>query len=347
MGLFGSSKKSGESVKKLSEQEIQEKLYGRFRSPNSSSDLGIQLKPQVSPPPATDKSFLDTNRHDLFSPLNEESQLKDPFKTAIAEPQNEKNVSSGSSHKTISNLYSNRSSEPRFKEKKVIPPAPKRSFQLKIPYQKIGKSALNVAGAFFSMLFSGLRAAIHFTYTHRNIFKKAGTILLVVGLIFVLFSGVHYLNVQREKAMGEMRKAVASKVTSSEVSETNVAKPSSGAESAALSPVGAREADTAISSKASEAESLPTAMEIPAGEFVIQIATYVNEDDAQRIKEQLISANWPSFVKGFARSGAKLYYSVYIGRYASYSEAQHAFASFRKTDDAVPFQDAFIRTLKQ
>ena len=75
----------------------------------------------------------------------------------------------------------------------------------------------------------------------------------------------------------------------------------------------------------------------------------------RRIAQQLINhtftclenAGIPVFVKSLSRPSGKVYYSLFLGRFKSYSEAQRQFESFKKLEASRPFKDAFIRTLSE
>ena len=84
---------------------------------------------------------------------------------------------------------------------------------------------------------------------------------------------------------------------------------------------------------------------VSKGHFVIQVATFVIKDDATRLMEDLKKSEARVFIKGMTRASGKTYYSVFIGRFKNYQEAQQALAKFQKKASAKTFTDAFIRTL--
>ena len=79
--------------------------------------------------------------------------------------------------------------------------------------------------------------------------------------------------------------------------------------------------------------------------YVIQIATYINREDAQKMSDQLVQEGFPSFIENLSRQNGKVYFCVFIGRFGAYSEAESMLSEFKKKAIAQPFQDAFIRAL--
>ena len=94
--------------------------------------------------------------------------------------------------------------------------------------------------------------------------------------------------------------------------------------------------ETALTEVASP-EKLPLA---------IQVCTYAAEEDATHLAERIRQENLNAFVKKTKRSTSKIYYTVFIGRFKDYQEAQKTLSQFRKKEISRNFQDAFIRTLE-
>jgi cell division septation protein DedD len=86
---------------------------------------------------------------------------------------------------------------------------------------------------------------------------------------------------------------------------------------------------------------------VTAGKYVIQVATYAVLEDANRIIQSLKQAGFESFFKKQVRnSTGHSFFTVCLGRFESYTNAQETLAKFRKAAVARPFQDAFIRTME-
>ncbi|HRK61169.1 MAG TPA: SPOR domain-containing protein [Candidatus Omnitrophota bacterium] len=183
-------------------------------------------------------------------------------------------------------------------------------------------------------------------------------------MVAALFMGVFRLNNQRKKAMLGELPAVA-KVVVSPVSAPSVsADPEQPvvSESTQAVELTQREESQEMILKALEnsagvaaGTSLTPALgngsvasvSAPAGKYVIQVATYAVLEDASRIIQNLNQAGFESFYKKQIRnSTGHSFFTVCLGRFESYTNAQEALAKFRKAAVARPFQDAFIRTME-
>lgn len=200
----------------------------------------------------------------------------------------------------------------------------------------------------FETFADALQGSLQFIYRKRKFFKKVAIGGVAVALLFVLFSSVHYLNVKRKEAMSGEKPAASSEssnvvaATASATPNTERSDASTRAQNADSNPLTTREATVESNSVAAPATSAPT---VGDGRFVVQIATYVTRDDAQRVVDQFNAEAWKSFVREMSRTGGRTFYSVYLGRFADYDTAQQVFNDFKQTELAEPFQDAFIRTL--
>jgi len=117
-------------------------------------------------------------------------------------------------------------------------------------------------------------------------------------------------------------------------------------DSADVSQSGNGEATEAKSNNAAGAVAVGgDTAQTKAKRYVIQVATYSNSADADRIVESLKGEGAAAFSKSLTRPSGKVYYSVFIGRYSNFEQAQQNLESFRKKDASKSFQDAFIRTL--
>lgn len=198
--------------------------------------------------------------------------------------------------------------------------------------------------------------------------------LLGAGVLVSLFFGVHLLNVQREAAMKspikkkevsapkvERPAAEAAVVTTELVrSEQRTATPVNTSSNASIDNSRTDSSEPRNESVANESSVEPARVESTAanasvdnalietqssGRYVIQVATYAGPNDANRMREQFADAGIPVFVQSLSRPSGKVYYSLFLGRFKSYSEAQSQFEKFKGLESSRPFKDAFIRTL--
>lgn len=174
-------------------------------------------------------------------------------------------------------------------------------------------------------------------------------------LVAALFVGVFRLNAQRKKAMlGEIPRATAVQtplVSSAPVVEAAkvpaVTVDLTDATSEAIQKEESQEMILKALENSSGGSLSAVAPPVSAGKYVIQVATYVLVEDANRVIESLKQAGFESFYKKQIRnSTGNTFYTVCLGRFESYPLAQENLAKFRKAAVARPFQDAFIRTLE-
>lgn len=212
--------------------------------------------------------------------------------------------------------------------------------------------------------------------------KPAVRRLLMIGATAIVFAfiffGIHQLNLRRETAMKQPPKAVviprhakesksrpAETETTAAVKETNavkaVAEKKAGvakktAEVAAV-PAAGTTAKTPEAAKTVEVvpavpaakpvEKTPVAgKKIEGPAYVIQVATFAAQEDAQKLAERFKAESFNAFIKPLSRSGGRVYYCVFIGRFATSQEADTILAEFKKKEIAQPFQDAFIRLMQ-
>ena len=184
--------------------------------------------------------------------------------------------------------------------------------------------------------------------------------MLALGILAVLFVHIHFLNDQREMAMKLPPKKVAADGPKKKVHrKAPPVVPESHAAKAAASLLlaGGHEKRAAASQMAgtlpASAPATSLVLDAPLGEsalakeapYVIQIATFMTQSDADGLVSRLKTEGLRAFVKSLSRTGGKVFYCVFIGRFENYSEAQNKLAEFRKRPLAKSFQDAFIRTL--
>lgn len=360
MGFLNRSKKRDEPLARLSEKEIQQKLYGGFHAGaeglTSAPKPFARHEPQpkaASPRPAINAvapSNPDSDE-DLFTQTrfarettpsqapsekkSEEAPLDTPKVPPIHASLRPGTVrpDSGSFRSAAS-----KAGEPTRMAKKPVYKAPSLKLP-KLTLPNLGKPLSKL----FSVLIPGIRAVAsallnvliqmtkwlaEFVYYRRESVKKVSLWGLAILGVFALFIGVHMLNVRREEAM---QKPPVQRVQEAP---------------APAAPVVAEEPSSPL---AEPTPAIPA--EAPAveseGKYVVQIATYFSETDATKVAGELKAGNWPSFIRNVPRSDGKVFYSVYLGRFQDYQQAQDVLNKFRKTAVAGPFQDAFIRKLKE
>lgn len=80
--------------------------------------------------------------------------------------------------------------------------------------------------------------------------------------------------------------------------------------------------------------------------YVIQVATYAQPQDAERLTRQMTEANLSAFHQTLTgRNNGKTFYAVFLGRFETFSEAQAEQKKFTQTSFSKDFPDSFIRSL--
>jgi len=83
----------------------------------------------------------------------------------------------------------------------------------------------------------------------------------------------------------------------------------------------------------------------PKKPYAIQVATYAAQRDAQRLAEQMKEAGFSAFIQPSSRPNGKTFYLVFLGRFATFREAEAKFKEFHRNPLAGDFEDSFIRML--
>ncbi len=176
----------------------------------------------------------------------------------------------------------------------------------------------------------------------KNVVRQKGLAgLVAVSMAVLLFLAVHALNLYRTEAMKNPKKAAARAVPRAVASEEKP-RPSEGR---------LTQSETSPTVPEPE-EKLPPVRLMPPGPpvveekgYVVQVCTYAREEDAQRLVFQMNEAGLPAFQKPLRRPSGKTFYSVFLGRYKTYREAQGKLQEFRGSPMAHEFPDVFIRSL--
>lgn len=350
MGLFGIiMKKDSGQLRTLSEKEIQDKLYGSFRvNQELTHELPSESKHGSSTPTMIQDSAPESQ--DLFQqpPAQKIEPLRlgeDRIRASLDKKKEGMRLAAAKFKEWADEEIETATSAVQLgwkEEKKKARHAtnPPRHY----PKPEVGEIIRTLAGRvteFFSFLINKMGGAIRALVSQLTSVKQRG--YWASGFaIFLLLISVHFLNVRHEAAMKLPRLSRPArslpKNTEPAVNFLVTTAKEAIVGSSPLSPVSktGEEQSVAPASIINDSERLP---------FVIQVCTYAAEEDATRLVERVHRENLSAFVKKSKRAGGKTYYSVFVGRFKDYSEAQKILAQFRKKEISRNFQDAFIRTL--
>jgi cell division septation protein DedD len=163
-----------------------------------------------------------------------------------------------------------------------------------------------------------------------------GASVLAIALVFF---AIHSLNVYRANAM---KRAPKPPVKVSAVREKTPPPVPASVEPASTPLTEAKQTILAEP----PATKKPTAPSLPSAKaYVIQICSYAREEDAQRLTNEMLQKNLPAFYNQVDRANGKAFYLVFLGRFASFQEAQGKLDEFRKDPSAQDFADSFVRSL--
>jgi len=352
-------KKGKASDKVLSEQEIQQKLYGRFLT-NKNSVAGASesyTRPTAPKASATSSSSAAVLfPEETTEELNRADSLQQELISEVRAPEKKnerKDFTSLPNKEALRERFQNTEND-LLKASRNKSSASKVSFQRvipkldlpKIPFQSIFSAVSNAAAVFFNAVFG-----FFFMIGRVVDFRKEGVRTGLawgsgVVMLVLLLAAIQGLNSKREIAMKTSVPKAPKKISA----KANVQK----ALVPALPVLDGQNADTDVADRNAKPltpvqdkkETPKKAAAASKGRFVIQVATYVIRDDANRLLGDLQKIEPKSFVKGLSRSSGKTYYSVFLGRFESFQEGQQALAQFKKSDLSRSFKDAFIRTLE-
>lgn len=225
--------------------------------------------------------------------------------------------------------------------KKKVSSLPKISFS--IPWRAIFSRTLRFlqgAGSFLKFVLSRMTTGWALS-------------VIVVG---VLFAAIHTLNVYRASAMrnpkphavtGVPKKIKARMPAPLSSVVPNEAVPSSsktevGMASLPTIPAAAPKEPVVVTTPPVKKVTPPPTLPKP---YVIQVCTYSQEEDAQRLVREMGDARLPAFYEPLRRANGRTFYPVFLGRYGSFQEAQAKLEEFREKPVAKSFPDSFVRTL--
>lgn len=349
MGMFDAGKKKSESFKPLSEVEIQKKLYGTLRPPHLFDQT-------ASSPQAAGSGTLAGNEklasEDFFSG-SMAAALEKPASDTGAGNQEKKAVKSG----TVKGINQWLEEESEILDKNLA--NTRRSPSVNYGKSTGGNSLVSkgVGGVFDGVLYGiqqGGVLILRLFQAFRSSWNKSASKLAVVGLVLALILGVQTLNNQREAAMKNPPSVSMPKIVISEQSVQDALTVPENTRTVAEPAKTETKADssvepTAVSPGQLAASSLPgtpPVEEAAAKPYVIQVATYVNLSDAQKMLEGIQKMGFAGFIQSMKRQTGRVYHCVFLGRFMTYDESDQILRKFKKLPLAASFPDVFIRKLK-
>ncbi len=199
-------------------------------------------------------------------------------------------------------------------KKPAAPPRLKPSF--KFPWKEIASVLSEVASALMGT-------------ARRFLPKISNKWVIGVAIVVALFAGIHVLNIYRANAMKAPKISAAEPMPTAAVSFPE--EPLEGVSEPPDSPL---EPPTPAAPKVQVKKP-----------YVVQVATYANQRDAERLTDQISGSGFSAFVYTSGRPGGKTFYLVCLGRFETFQEAQAQFKSFKDKSLAKDFPDSFVRVL--
>lgn len=339
MSLFDRKKSRESAASVLSEEEIQKRLYGEFKTdPTRVAGAGERESVAVRTAPPALKAQPADATSDLFSPAKESPEKTARPETFVTSREIKpaevlsKPVFTRSSDRTSFSASPSSGTFPRVREIKNPSASGAAVFG-------DAAGALKKAGTFFAGFFDPERVLVR-----QVLYWTVGVLV-----VFFLFWGVNALNVRREM---NMKTPPAPKAEPADAQRTVAPQIEAGTISASD---GSRDAGT-VSDNVTVPDARPiaypsrkpaasVASDAAAGRFVIQVAVYPSEDYAARLVTSLKQAGFNGFVKESVRPSGSVQYWVLIGGFRTASEAHQQLSKFKASEVSRPFADAYIKTL--
>ncbi len=357
MGFFDSKKKGSDPFRTLSEKEIQQRLYGHLKTEE-------RLVEELSPKPQYQDNYSKSAPTIPARTSHATQQTQDLFKnTAVTEAAQSAPPSLSTGTLKVqsdkkSPLAFKESEVPKGSTRVVTPPAPKKpglgeQFQrVFLPaavvfFRTLGIKVVEILGVFVSGVYKIIQLIDFRKPAVRRIFSWVAGAAVLIGI----FAAINSLNMKRETAMKEAR--VQAPVTAESKAKKEAAKKARAAEEKASQEAAKTAkktpavpaAATTKTPAASQENAAVTSAPANQGAYAIQVATFAAKADADNLKAKLEAGGLRSFVRSLTRPGGRVYQCVFLGRFATYDEAETNLAEFKKHESAKPFQDAFVRTL--
>lgn len=350
MGLFGSNKKGNDPFRTLSEKEIQQKLYGHLKTEE-------RFVEELAPKPHYQENF---SKSAPTIPSRASHATQDLFKSsAVTEAAQS---APQSLHTASLKDHADKKSPLAFKEAEV----PKGSTRVVTPVaskgpglgDQIQKSFLPAASVllktasgklieFVAFFLSGILKTAQAVDFRKPVVRRIFFWIAGAAVLIGVFAAINSLNMQRETAMKEARTqpsaAVSNKAKADkEASQAANAKKADKSK-AVISQTTAKTVETAAPEQTEQATE--TSASATRGAYAIQVATFASKNDADNLAKRLEASGLSAFVRSLTRPGGRVYQCVFLGRFATYAEAESKLGEFKKHESAKPFQDAFVRTL--
>lgn len=161
--------------------------------------------------------------------------------------------------------------------------------------------------------------------------------------VVLVFLAIHALNAYRTEAMRFPRVAPAAPPAASLLEPVvNEAREEIDLPSLPLKPATSKPVDPPPPQAKQTVSPQPLPKKKP---YAIQVATYATQRDAQRLAEQMRGAGFSAFIQSSNRPNGKTFYLVFLGRFATFQEAEAKFKEFHRNPLAKDFKDSFIRML--
>ncbi len=197
------------------------------------------------------------------------------------------------------------------------------------PWKKVGLALVEIAEAVGGTI-------------KRLLPKLSANWSIGAGIVIALFLGIHTLNIYRATAMKNPKLVAVPPRASEAPAAPKETRPETeaGPSAPVVSP-----ASRKIRTRSQKSSLSITHTPAPKKHYVIQVATYANPGDAQRLSDQMTQAGFQSFVQSATRSGGRTFYLVFLGQYGTSQEAEVQLKEFRNQSLAKDFPDSFIRVL--
>ena len=302
-------KKNGQNLRTLTEKEIQDKLYGSYRSAAAVVQDEPRVEREVVKPVIRTSEASD---HETVKPVTPRPTFsRPPVKALPVRAETKKFLKESGVH--LGSLV------------KVI---------LTVPLRFLQKILLGLAGLLISFDFRKPKIRLLTSW--------------LVGLAFLglLFVSIHHLNMKREGAMKNPPKHAHAKTVQASKAHAAPVSKKEGKETSPQTAVTPPESNEVTEEKSvgvsSDAE---TEITPEAYGYAIQVATFAAREDADRLVTRLGEAQLDAFVKPLSRVGGRTYYCVFTGRFKTFQKAQKALELFRKKSIGQSFRDAFVRSI--
>ncbi len=352
MALFDFAKKKTDGFKPLSENEIQSRLYGTFRPPHlDEKKLKETSKDSVSKNKVEAPAVIKSTSTDLFTSTTKSAPITAPIESSEPKKSEGREEVQRWLSREKDTVEKTVAAKPNinqtFKPRSTTTPGATSGSAW---FQTASKSAFAVLGLMISVCLSIVRGIQNLRLPWKKWLPWIGGLVLIVGLVF----SIQGLNAQRETAMSRARKVLPAKVQVTEAGETAVVqatgksdrKKSGENNQDPISGVSNADSETGNQSLSNASVQGKSEISDETRAYVIQVATYVNSADAEKMLGVIKNANFTGFIQSLKRQSGRVYHCIFLGRYKTSDEADQALARFKRQSFSATFPDAFVRKLK-